>query len=289
MPNWTEDLHPECMRLVVKQLLEIDCTQLKIMEGKMKQIIVMMFVGVFLCSGVASADLIAHYSFDGNANDSSSNGLHGTVYGDATLTTDRFGNANSAYNFDGIDDRIESANSNLLRLTEDLTINLWVSLDSYQQRANILRYGGEETSYALGSTNQWLSYWHYGGSPVSPVNYFYSPLNLNEWINVSITRDFSAKTVNYYLNGNLISSSQLAKYPISSSGGPLNFGSWLGESGHCLYFFDGSLDDISIYNHALSSEEVQQLYEPVPEPTTMLLFATGLLGLAGFRRKTRRS
>ena len=43
--------------------------------------------------------LVAYYPFNGNGNDESGNGNHGTVYG-ATLTKDRFGNSESAYSFD---------------------------------------------------------------------------------------------------------------------------------------------------------------------------------------------
>lgn len=46
-------------------------------------------------------DLVGFYPFNGNANDTSGNGYHGTVYG-AALTTDRFGNENSAYIFNGV-------------------------------------------------------------------------------------------------------------------------------------------------------------------------------------------
>ncbi|MBF0232848.1 MAG: hypothetical protein HQK65_07400 [Desulfamplus sp.] len=54
-------------------------------------------------AGVPRDGLVAEYLFGGNANDSSGNGNHGAVNG-ATLTTDRFGNSNSAYNFDGVND-----------------------------------------------------------------------------------------------------------------------------------------------------------------------------------------
>lgn len=49
---------------------------------------------------------IANYPFNGNAQDETSNGFDGSVNG-AKLTTDRFDNANSAFNFDGIDDSID--------------------------------------------------------------------------------------------------------------------------------------------------------------------------------------
>lgn len=68
--------------------------------------------------GALADGLVAHYKFDGNANDSSGNGNNGVVHG-ATLTTDRFGNANSAYKFDGEDDWIQVPNSTSL---QDVTI-----------------------------------------------------------------------------------------------------------------------------------------------------------------------
>ncbi len=51
-------------------------------------------------SNIPTGGLVAYYPFNGNANDVSGNGYNGTVNG-ATLTTDRFGNPNSAYNFNG--------------------------------------------------------------------------------------------------------------------------------------------------------------------------------------------
>ena len=56
-------------------------------------------------SYVPSNGLAGWWPFSGNANDVSGNGNNGTVNG-ATLTTDRFGNPNAAYSFDGINDYI---------------------------------------------------------------------------------------------------------------------------------------------------------------------------------------
>tara|TARA_B100000902_G_C26670287_1_gene602721 strand:- start:79 stop:306 length:228 start_codon:yes stop_codon:yes gene_type:complete len=50
---------------------------------------------------VPTNGLVGYWPFNGNANDESVNTNNGTVNG-ATLTTDRFGNANSAYDFDGV-------------------------------------------------------------------------------------------------------------------------------------------------------------------------------------------
>ena len=71
--------------------------------------------------------LVAGYEFSGNANDVSGNGNDGVVSG-ATLTTDRFGNANSAYSFDGVDDYISAADSPTLDFSSSyLTVSAWVN------------------------------------------------------------------------------------------------------------------------------------------------------------------
>ena len=54
----------------------------------------------FVLGVIPTDDLVAYYPFNGNANDESGNGNNGTIFR-ATLTTDRFGNANRAYSFDG--------------------------------------------------------------------------------------------------------------------------------------------------------------------------------------------
>jgi hypothetical protein len=69
--------------------------------------------------------LVAYYPFDGNANDQSGNGNNGVAYG-ASLTTDRFGNTNSAYTFDGINDYIEVSSGSNFNFQTYLTISLWM-------------------------------------------------------------------------------------------------------------------------------------------------------------------
>ncbi|MBL7987062.1 MAG: hypothetical protein JNJ94_03260, partial [Chlorobi bacterium] len=66
-------------------------------------ILCLMFCSVAISVGQPMA---AFYPFSGNANDASGNGHHGTVNGGATLVPDRFGNAQSAYYFDGVNDYI---------------------------------------------------------------------------------------------------------------------------------------------------------------------------------------
>ncbi|MGA1867204.1 MAG: hypothetical protein ACMUJM_01530 [bacterium] len=72
--------------------------------------------------------LVAYYPFDGIANDLSGNGNNGTVYG-AALTEDRFGDANSAYRFDGIDDYIEMDDA--LPDMESASVSVWVFIEFF--------------------------------------------------------------------------------------------------------------------------------------------------------------
>ena len=83
-----------------------------------------MMIATTIQAQIPTNGLVAYYPFSGNANDSSGNGNNGTVYG-ATLTTDRFGNANSAYSFDGVSNYINIANSILPSTSTSLSISLW--------------------------------------------------------------------------------------------------------------------------------------------------------------------
>jgi hypothetical protein len=69
-------------------------------------LLLLMILGLFLTAQVPTNGLVAWYPFTGNADDHSGNGFHGTVMG-ASLTEDRFGNAESAYDFDGLNDYID--------------------------------------------------------------------------------------------------------------------------------------------------------------------------------------
>lgn len=71
--------------------------------------------------------LVGWWPFTGNGNDLSGNGNHGAVYGSA-LTTDRFGVANNAYSFDGIDDYIQLNSITQIPNQNDYTWSFWGSL-----------------------------------------------------------------------------------------------------------------------------------------------------------------
>ena len=93
--------------------------------------------------------MVTYYPFNGNASDESGNGNDGTVIG-ATLTADRFGRANSAYSFDGINDYIKASADNLP--TAERTVSLWFFAKSNGRFVH-LAYGGGScgTSWFMGT------------------------------------------------------------------------------------------------------------------------------------------
>ena len=72
-------------------------------------------------------NLIGNYYFSGNSQDSSTSNNHTTASGDPTLTTDRFGNTNSAYFFDGNGDYLSTSNSIANQVSNRFTISGWVN------------------------------------------------------------------------------------------------------------------------------------------------------------------
>lgn len=240
-----------------------------------------LMVGSFIMDSgaiVITDGLVAGYSFSGNAGDDSGNGNDGTVYG-AQLTTDRFGNVDSAYQFDGTSSFIEVADSVDLRLAQtDFTISSWSNPMGLNANHNALL-----AKRGLGSNNGWMHtvqtldaasvrpFYIVSGGNYDPRVYGTAVIPLNAWVHMALTYDLSTQTARFYVNGELSSEHGSVPSPIASATSSLIIG---GDSSAGIYRFNGAIDDISIYNRALSVQEITELYEAIPEPASI-----GLIGL----------
>ena len=74
--------------------------------------------------------IVAYYPFSGNANDATTNGHDGKVYGGVSLTSDRFGNNQSAYDFDGVTGYIDVPSLNTIPYSP-ITYSSWIWINSY--------------------------------------------------------------------------------------------------------------------------------------------------------------
>ncbi len=217
-------------------------------------IIIFLFVLSFCINSNAGINdgLIAYYPFNGNANDESGNGNHGTVSG-ATLTTDRCDNTNNAYSFDG-SDYIEIDDSSSFEV-QNLTISLWLSLSDGNNSPNFFNKDDYTKGYQIGVSGPKL-YFMVGNGVWHPI-YVDNDLENNTWYHLVGTYD--GNTLKFYLNSSLIDE-------LEHQGG-ISYGNnnlFIGANGYYLanpdHYMNGKIDDIRVYNRALSETEIDDLY-----------------------------
>ncbi len=209
-------------------------------------------------SGVPRDGLVAEYLFSGNALDTSGNGNNGTVYG-AVLTSDRFGTSNSAYKFDGVNSYIIVSNSPSLMISNQITISAWIKVDSF---TNVSGYDWA----AILTKNNWIdSYgvmihlskiirFYHNGTSNNYSSYTFSDFINNKWYLLTVTYDLTK--IIFYIDGKKVFEKFESGY-IHNNNNPIAIGKTFGIYN---YPFKGIIDDIRIYNRALSDDEVLALY-----------------------------
>lgn len=214
--------------------------------------------------------LVAYYQMNGTANDSSGNGNNGQIL-NGNFTTDRFGNSLSAFQrptpqvgWDwGIDTKITDT------LATSLTLALWFKVPSTASGL-LITYGipGYVDPYI--SVEQGRLTFRVS-APQNWLDYHDSSVADDNWHSVVATISGSADCL--YFDGNLVLA---GNNPTPSSSGTWKLGTIVGD-----------IDDVRIYNRALSATEVQQLYqvESVPEPCSIALIGIGFASFVAFRRR----
>ena len=215
-------------------------------------------------SSVSHSDgLIAYYPFDGNASDMSGNNNHGVVFG-ATLSEDRYGRLSHAYNFDG-DDWIELPHNKLLNGQSNVTIAAWYKLNNGAGEGQIISSG----DYRGGNDPIHLRLGPSGSTQFSLHNistsYTYSSMN-SRWYHLAVVlkSDESSSQLTVFINGENIAYSektlQVIYYDVNM---PTIIGALEGRPFYSSpgQFFNGSIDDVRIYNRAFTSTEIDELFE----------------------------
>jgi hypothetical protein len=221
---------------------------------------------------VPTDGLAGWWPFNGNANDESGNGNNGTVNG-ATLTEDRFGEGNAAYEFDGMND-ISIANDNTLSLNDDFTISLW--FNAYQYSAfntfisktscgdiNGVGYVSGLQDFTSGGLQPKVHYQSYpyfvDATPCLPGEL--GTVDINTWIQFVVVYHDNDNSLVYFLNETAIDTLEL-DFQTQDNSQSLFIGNHYNTSGgFCIDTgFFGDLDDIGIWNRALTQEEVTNLF-----------------------------
>jgi hypothetical protein len=221
-------------------------------------------------SYVSSNGLVGYWPFNGNANDTNINAYNGIVSG-ATLTTDRFGNDNSAYNFDGTNNYITLPSAVNQQITSSYTVSLW-----FNSQTNALQFDG----YEIIGDRDVNSYVHryrmvYGVSQATGYPYnsiilgsctattceFVSTTTpvLNVWDNYVISYDGNTGVFKGFKNGILIGTQNNA--PFITGARQINIGRVVAPNyPNGFSYVNGKIDDIGVWNRALTTNEINNLY-----------------------------
>ena len=208
---------------------------------------------------VPTNGLVGYWPFNGNANDVSGYGNNGSPGSGVTLTFDRFGSTNKAFNFSG------NGNIGLLNLpttgTQDFTIAGWLRTNHTNGRKGIICWGQDSpnsSTYLFINTSNKLAFdLAYNGGPESPV-----VITDNQWHFVLVTN--TSGLMQLYLDGN-ISGTSLMMSP-NINGNNKSIGANITNSGSDNFI--GDLDDFGIWNRALTQSEITAYYNSQQQITS---------------------
>ncbi len=218
--------------------------------------------------------LVAYYPFNGNANDASGNGING-IASAVTQTANRFGGTEGAYLFNSSSSVVTVpglASTNL----SAMTLSAWVKPTGFPSPSGSIinkyaAFTGSQTDYGLMLFSDLRVHFtnvrHGSDHDITTTN----SLSLDRWYHVAVTLD-SAGTGTIWVNGVLQARGDV--FPlVPPASEPVRIGQMVTASGSVADNFIGSIDDVRIYNRALSDSEVQQLYayESQPSLTTGLV------------------
>ena len=264
-------------------------------------------------SYVPTDGLVGYWPFNGNANDESENGNNGVVYG-ATLSEDRNGYDNSAYNFQVADwdsgnnggDYIYIPHSSEFNF-ESFSLSAWVyrtsdGASNSPQHLTILRKFEEGYNNPNGESWQFdIAHGTDNGgsilkgtilqqSPSPAINFNCATaqtINENEWTNVIMT--YANKTIKTFINGVescSLTNDNITLNTLGTSG--ISIGMSVQANGNWGPF-DGSIDEVGIWDRVFTEQEIADLYNSnlsadnietskfaiYPNPTSNTLFISG--------------
>lgn len=228
---------------------------------------------LFSFSQIPTIGLQAYWPFNGNAKDSSGNENHGTVYG-AMLSTDRFGNPNRAYAFNGINSHIDVLNSATIDMpnNRDFTIAFWIKTNLANNNGvpmmkstygswNGYIFFAENTNPGYCNSSGQLSFYVAAGAGADAcANAPICNDNSNWYFITGMHKTLTNQTV-IYVNG-VLQSDIGSKSGTTNNLKNLYFGACFTGTTF-IEFFNGYLDDVRIYNRNLAQNEIDDLYNEI--------------------------
>lgn len=223
-----------------------------------------------VCHAGIDDGLMAHWALDGDALDSSPNANHGVVHGGVTPTRDRNGREGMALAFDGIDGYVSVPDSSSLHSASQRTLSLWFRFDGGHVGGDgnvALFYQGAQARQSCESQRE-LSTWLYPGPyTVQSISAGDGSCQLVEearvtkdggWHLVTTVIDRSVRhAMTIYVDGEPAMTNHDPYDSFNTSSEEVRL-AWTQEAPYTP--FHGALDDVRLYDRALSRAEVRQLY-----------------------------
>ena len=270
--------------------------------GRLVWFALWMFVANIATSQIPTAGLVGYWPFNGNANDMSGNGNHGILggaNGGPALTTDRFGNANSCYEFGGYynPNWIDVPNSSSLQFDTTVSVSFWIqecfnggmdggsNFSTTDYNYAVIAKGGDGWSCPPGL---WIFTNHSSSNPIGFLGLLLSntvsggnfiihddgprdncmSVNNCDWLHCVIV--MNGRHVTWYWNSVVVMDSIFPSCVnfVAANTHDMHIGI---EGGYFWNPREGKLDDIAIYNRAITAQEVSQLFGQfyiIPSPDT---------------------
>jgi len=204
-------------------------------------------------------DFVAYWKFDGSLLDQTGNHNGSFQGGTASYVTGQVG---QSIELSGNGQFVDCGSDESTNLTGSLSITAWIKPDGFGQAGwgRIVDRGDDIDpnrvgySFFLNQDNSNFGYVVYGGlARYSDPN----AIRLGEWQHVAVSFDETAQELVFYVNGEEKGRMSHDQTPLDSAGYPLVIGIRDRDKNRD---FDGSIDEVRIYNRALSAEEIQAIF-----------------------------
>ena len=232
-------------------------------------------------SVIPAGQLIVHYPMNGNARDAGANGLHGTP-GGILWVDDKDGKVTGAAHFNGTSAYIHVPNDDLLNFQDAISIACWIHVDGFTAGEQYpISHGNWDNRYKISISNNRIRFTLKTSASIKDLDSETSPTP-GKWHHLATVYD--GRDMEIWLDGSLDAFTSFSGL-INKTSYNLAFGQYLpGENG---YNFMGSLDALSIFDYALSAEQIMDHLEHSADIVSTPELIVAEMGMEAFPNPVR--
>ena len=266
IPSWKQTDNQSMYRVIYARWLSFSVAEKKVYDDEVKAKNLSMsgwnyFLKLAMLDPKIYLGLVGYWSFNesgkGTVADLSKNGNVGTLKPSWPSNSPQYVASKNvkmrkALSFDGIDDYVDCGNDSSLDLTGEITIMAWAKADTFTNFPTIIARGyGGDGSYTLGfyQNTRKLQLWL---DSKQLYNLDYADLDTN-WHHIAVTAKTGPNNVKIYVDGQLYGTFTTTQDLVGTNAYNVAIGR---NNKDASYYFDGLIDEVRIYNRALSSGEI---------------------------------